>query len=288
MIHTVSKENSDYLLQDQNLQSWDNHISWELFDNLDRKEKMELEKKQWDIHKLREVFSYFFETDGLWNYCCYTKNPKQCSDWSDLYSIIKHNWQDMIIKVWAWEFNTDVFNTWWVKELKWFYNTPIPLFVVNQSDWYLADEHTKQLRDNDPKEYLNEHAVIIIPKWWKAYIRWYKDRKNQINFGDINIKDYENTIAEWRLAILQKEFPNWQFQECLKIIEKFQEMDFEKFYNTVRKNNQYLDESQNKLLWCFRNMWVYRVWSWVWDTKAYQSLYDLIQSFNLANQTFIK
>lgn len=286
MIHTVSENNSESLLQDQNPQNSDNHISWDLFENLDRQEKIELEKKQWDLHKLREIFSHLFWTEYLWNYCCYTKNPKQCSDWSDLYSIIKYNWQDTIIKVWAWEFNTDVFNTWWVKKIKWFYNTPIPLFVVNQTDSYFADEEQQELRINNSKEYLNKFAVIIVPKWWKAYYRWYQDRKKDIDFWPINIRHFDDTLASGRLAILQKEFPNWQFQECLKIIEKLQEMDFEKFYNTIYKNEQYLDENRNKLLWCFWNMWVNRVWSWVWDKKAYKSLYDLIISFNLQKQSF--
>jgi hypothetical protein len=36
--------------------------------------------------------------------------------------------------------------------------------VVNQSDSYLADEDTKELRTQKPKEYLNQNAVIIVPK----------------------------------------------------------------------------------------------------------------------------
>ena len=286
MIHTVSKKNSDHLDQDQNLeQAWDN-LSWNLFEALDYQEKIKEQQKKSDIYKLREVFSYLFWTENLWNYCCYTKNPKQCSDWSDLYSIIKYQWKDLIIKVWAWEFNIDVFNTWWISELKWLHNTPIPLFVVNQWDSYLADDHVKELKNSHPKEYINKYAVIIVPKWWKAYFRKPRDTQNSINFGDINIRDHQTTLNEWRLSILHKEFPNWQFQECLKVIEKFQEMDFDKFYNTIYKNPQYLNENMNKILWCFWNMWVYRVWSWVWDIKAYQSLYDLIQSFDLQQEKF--
>lgn len=280
------RQNSNNLDQDQNLkQTWDN-LSWELFENLDYQDKMKEKQKKSDIYTIQEVFTYLFWTANLWNYCCYTKNPQQCTDWSDLYSIIKYKWEDLIIKVWCWEFNEDVFKTWWISELKWLHHTPIPLFVVNQSDSYLADEDTKMLRTKNPKQYLDKFTIIVVYKKWKAEFRGFKSRRDQINFGDINIKSYENTLNEWRLSILHKEFPNWQFQECLKVIEKFQEMDFEKFYNTTYKNPQYLNENMHKALGCFWNMWVYRVWSWVWDTKAYKSLYDLIKSFDLQQERF--
>lgn len=286
------QNNTEDLNQDQNLkQTWDN-LSWELFENLDYQEQLKEKEKQSDIGKLWEVFTYLFGTQDVGNYCCYTKRWAQCSDWSDLYSIIKYKWKDLIIKVWAWEFNTDVFNIWWISELKWLHTTPIPLFVVNQSDSHRWDDHKKQLKTESPKEYLSKYAVIIVPKWWKAYFRWHWERKQPINFWEINIRDYKNTLNEWRLAILHKEFPNWQFQECLNTIEDFQQMDFDKFYNTVYKNSQYMKEDNKKgnnmlrVLWCFRRMWVYRAWSWVWDHKAYQSLYNTIQLFNLQKQSF--
>ncbi len=287
------------LNKDQNPQTtWDD-LSWELFENLenlDYQDKMKEKEKQSDVHKLREVFSYLFWTQSLWNYCYYTKSWQQCTDWSDLYSIIKYRWEDLIIKVWCWEFNTDVFNVWWISELKWLHTTPIPLFVVNQSDSYLADEDTKELRTQKPKEYLNQNAVIIVPKWWKAYFRGYWERKQPINFWEINIRDFKNTLNEWRLAILHKEFPNWQFQDCIDIIEDFQKMDFDKFYNTVWKNRQFIKDDYNKnnhkwynmtkVLWCFWNMWTNRVWSWVWDIESFQSLYNLIKSFKIQEQSF--
>jgi hypothetical protein len=280
------KKNSDHLDQDQNLEKIWEDLSWEIFENLDYQDKLIEKQKQSDLHKLREVFSYLFWTENLWNYCCYTKNSQQCTDWSDLYSIIKYNWKDLIIKIWAWEFNTDVFNTWWIHELKWLHNTPIPLFVVNQSDSYRADDNAKQLRNEDPKKYLDKYTVIVVYKSWKAEFRGFKDKKDPINFGDINIKSYDNTLNEWRLAILHRVFHNWQFQESLKIIEKFQEMDFEKFYNTTYKNPQYLNENMNKVLWCFWNMWVTREWSWIWDIEAYKSVYNLIKSFDLQQEKF--
>jgi hypothetical protein len=73
-------------------------------------------------------------------------------------------------------------------------------------------------------------------------------------------------------------------------------MDFDKFYNTVWKNRQFIKDDYNKnnhkwynmtkVLWCFWNMWTNRVWSWVWDIESFQSLYNLIKSFKIQEQSF--
>ncbi|MFZ2150665.1 MAG: hypothetical protein WAZ12_04875 [Candidatus Absconditicoccaceae bacterium] len=280
------RQNSNNLDQDQNLKQTGDNLSGELFENLDYQDKMKEKQKKSDIYTIQEVFTYLFGTANLGNYCCYTKNPQQCTDGSDLYSIIKYKGEDLIIKVGCGEFNEDVFKTGGISELKGLHHTPIPLFVVNQSDSYLADEDTKMLRTKNPKQYLDKFTIIVVYKKGKAEFRGFKSRRDQINFGDINIKSYENTLNEGRLSILHKEFPNGQFQECLKVIEKFQEMDFEKFYNTTYKNPQYLNENMHKALGCFWNMGVYRVGSGVGDTKAYKSLYDLIKSFDLQQERF--
>jgi len=129
-----------------------------------------------------------------------------------------------------------------------------------------------------------------VPRKWEAYLNKYWPKKNQINFNNINIKHLKDAINETRLAILHKEFPNWQFKtgqnNCIDIIQKLQSIDFDQFYNTVRKNKQYLTKEMERVLWCFRHMWINLPWSWVWDRKAYQALYDLIQSFNLQNESF--
>jgi hypothetical protein len=222
------KKNSEYVNKDQHKQiSWNQH-SWEIFENLRHQENKEQQKHS-DIQKLQEVFMYLFETQYLSNYCYYTKHPQQCSDWSDLYSIIKYDWKDTIVKVWCGEFNTQIFNTSWIRELKWLNHTPIPLFVVNQSNSYLANQHIQESRKNTPKKYLDQYAIIVIPKKWKAYFRGYQERKNPINFWDINIKDYQTTLNQWRWAILHKEFPNGQFQICIDIINRFQKWILKNF-----------------------------------------------------------
>jgi len=287
------KENIEDSNQSLDLEPPVEPIVEELYDNLDYQEQLKEKQKESDTFKLRLVFTELFWTEHLWNYCCYLdfkKQAKQCTDWSDLYSIIKYKWEHLIIKVWAWEFNEDVFNTSWIKELKWLYHTPIPLFVVNQIDGYLADKDEKILRKKYPTQYLDKYAVIVVPKEWKAKFRWFKHQKDPINFDNINIKSYEETLNIWRLAILHKEFPNWQFKtgqnNCIDIIQKFQEMNFDKFYDTVRQSKKFLNEEMKRVLWCFRHMWINLPWSWVWDIQAYQALYDLIKSFNIQTESF--
>ena len=74
--------------------------------------------EQKDIYRLAEVFQALFGTEYLGDYCCYTDERKQCSDGSDLYTIIKYEGRDLIVKVGAGEFNTKVFTTGNIKELK--------------------------------------------------------------------------------------------------------------------------------------------------------------------------
>lgn len=271
--------NSDYFLQNQDPQNSDNHISWDLFENLDR-ETIQKNDKIW---LLKLSLQYLFWWDSFLNYHEFTRKEIESGRWAWLYTIIKYDNEDTLVYIWSWEFNTDVFNKWWIPELKWLYKTPLPLFIISQTNVF--DLERNWLNTN-VKDYLNKNSIIVVPWKWDAYINSYWSKKNQVNFNNINIRHLKDAIKEVRIAILHKEFPNWQFQECLKIIEKLQEMDFEKFYNTIYKNEQYLDENRKKLLWCFRNMWLNRTWSWVWDIKAYKSLYDTIKLFNLQQQSF--
>lgn len=127
--------------------------------------------EQTDISHLAEVYTELFGTDFLGDYTCYTNEPKQCSDGSDLYMLIKYEGKDLLVKVWAGEFNTQVFTIGNVEELKWFYNSPMPLFVVNQAHSYLGDKEDTFLREHTPREYLDKYAVLVSPKWWEAYHR---------------------------------------------------------------------------------------------------------------------
>ena len=119
--------------------------------------------EQKEIAHLAEVFKELLGTDSLGDYTCYTNEAKQCSDGSDLYTLIKYEGKYLIVKVGAGEFNTKVFTTGNIQELKWFYHSPIPLFVINQGS-YLGDKEDKFLRAVKPKEYLDKFAAIVSPK----------------------------------------------------------------------------------------------------------------------------
>jgi len=242
-----------------------------------------------DISKLKDVFMYLLGTRNLIDYSYYTDEAKECSDGSDLSALIKYEGKDTIVNLGYWEFNAKVFNTKNVNELKWFYMCPIPLFVVNQRDSYAGNNEYLTMKIKEPKKYLEEFAVIISPKWWDAYYRGYKGGKNikKIDYNHIHVRHYEDALLSGRLAILEKEFPNWSFMDAVRILKDFQDLNFEKFYFKTYKNEKYLSENQKKLLWCLRNMWVNRVGSGVWDRDAYQSLFDLIQSFDVQKKIFL-
>lgn len=242
-------------------------------------------EEQEDINRLSEVFEQLFGTEYLGNYCCYTDEHKQCDDGSDLYTIIKYHGKDLIVKVGAGEFNTKVFTTGNIQELKWFYKSPIPLFVVNQSHscMYIPNKEEVIMSKKTPKKYLDKCAVIVSPKWGEAYFRSYDQREDeeQIEYSDIHIKHYEDALYAWRLALLHKTFPNGEFDTAVRLLKQFKELDFEKFYKRTYRGEKFFSDDEKKFFWCLRHMWVNTLWSAIGDREAYQSLYELIQSFDV-------
>lgn len=243
--------------------------------------------EQKDIYRLAEVFQALFGTEYLGDYCCYTDERKQCSDGSDLYTIIKYEGRDLIVKVGAGEFNTKVFTTGNIKELKWFYHSPIPLFVVNQGESYLGNEEHKFLRAHKSRKYLDDHAVIVSPKWGEAYYRNPTERhKTQIDYTHIHIKDYEDALLQARQALLQKEFPGNEFDIAVKMLKYLNKMDFEQFYKQIRKGRKFLSEDMERLIGCLRNMGANRLGSGIGDREAFLSLYVIVKSFNIHKKIF--
>lgn len=241
-----------------------------------------------DMYRISRVYTELFGTEYLGNYYCYTDEGAQCTDGSDLYTLVKYEGKDLIVKVGAGEFNTKVFTTGNVKELKWFYNSPVPLFVVNQGHIYLGNEEDREQRAMKPKEYLDSFAVIVSPKWGEAKYRPNQERhEGKIDYNHIHIRHYDEALAAGRLAILKKEFPNGEFSNAMYMLKRIKLMDFDQFYKQIRKGKEYLSDDMNRLIWCLRHMWVNTVGSGVGDKEAYMSLYDLIQTFDVYKETFI-
>lgn len=239
-----------------------------------------------DIHYLIDVYTQLFGTEFLGDYTCYTNERKQCSDGS-LYTLIKYQGKDLIVKVWAGEFNTKVFTTGNVKELKWFYQSPIPLFVVNQGHSYLGDKEDKILRSRKPREYLDKFTVLVSAKWGTAVFRSVQRRdKGKIDYQHIHIRQYDDALMAGRLQLLKKTFPNWEFDDVVRQLKKYKEMDFEQFYKQVWKWEKFLSDEARKLINCLRHMWIYGIGRWVWDLEAFHALYDLIQSFDVHKKYF--
>lgn len=242
-----------------------------------------------DCTNISHIFQKLFGTEYLGNYCCYTSEAQQCSDCSDLYTIIKYHDKNVIVKIGAGEFNTKVFTTGNIKELKWFYHSPIPLFVVDQWHSNLWSEKVIAQKIQDPKKYLDAYAVIVSPKWWTAYVRSEQQRHEQkIDYTPIHIHNHNQVIVLWRNALLQKTFPLNEFDMAVKQIKKLKALDFESFYNQIRKGRKFMSEERQKLIWCLRDMGISEIGSWVWDRQAFQWLYDLIQTFNIQKKKFIQ
>ena len=253
--------------------------------------KKQAEIMKHDIYRLAEVYTELLGTEGLGNYCCYTNERQECTDGSDLYTIIKYEGRDLIVKVGAGEFNIKVFTTGNIKELKWFYMSPIPLFVVDQGHSYLGDKKDLHLKKDTPIEYLNRYAVLVSPKWWEAYYRSHNERhEKNIDYNNIQKMNYDDALATWRITLLHKTFPSWEINEVkvVKMMKRLKDMDFEQFYKQIWKGEKFLSEEMKKLIGCLWRMGVNRCWSGVGDKDAYQSLYNLIQTYDTQKQIFTK
>lgn len=254
---------------------------WELADTLkDSQETV-------DSEIISHIFQNLLAPQNLENYHCYMDSEQQSSDW-DLYTIIKYHNKNLMVKVGAGEFTTKVFTTGNIYELRWFYNSPIPLFVVNQwhNSWW--NDEALLLKITNPKKYLDIYAKIVSPKWWEAYFRSNQQRyKQKIDYMPIHIANYEDVILLGRNALLQKEFSELEFNKIIKKIKKLKILDFEKFYTQIRKGRKFLSEEMQKLIWCLRKMGISSVGAWVWNKESFWWLYTLIQSFDTHKKIFM-
>ena len=245
------------------------------------------------VKQIQNLASLLYNTkDWLFNAAYYTWLPKECSDWSNLYTIIKINWKDLLIKIWAWEFNTEVFNQKNInkvdkfkkneypqkdyKILKWFSRTPIPLFVVHQQDSYFANDTQKRLQNINPKQYLQENGIIIVPKKKQAYLKWNNDN---INFNNINILQSNIAIKKLQTAIFESKFSKKELIDVKKFIQRQKSKDYNKFESTItyfKKNND--NKLFEKIIFILENMVEEK-----WNTKQ---IYDLINTYNTNKNQF--
>ena len=148
--------------------------------------------KQMEIRKL--AYKYFKSSSIIADYSW--EWGKECSDWSDLYTLARFNWRICLVKIAWWEFSRETFIDGWRLKTR-FNKSPFPLFVVNQRNSYLAYpwDMAAEIRNIDPRLYLDLYAVIASLKEWTAekYSSWeYADEvKTKFDWSQIKIPEYE-------------------------------------------------------------------------------------------------
>lgn len=218
----------------------------------------------------------------------YTKYPQESWDFANLYTIIKINNKDVLIKIWKWNFNLEVFNQKEVNkqdlytketndysQLKWFANTPVPLFVVDQVNSTFADETQKLDMNKNPKKYLEENSIIVVPKTKQAYL----NHDYNINFNDINILHTDDAIKQLQNAILKSKFSNNEMWSISKTLEDRKNKTLEKFQSTIDYKDKHDDNPlYKKLIWLLKKFVPEE-----WDIKQ---VYNLIQTYNKNKNIF--
>ncbi len=248
-----------------------------------------LEEKE-KLEQIQNIASILFNTkDWLTNACYYTKLPKQCSDASTLYTIIKINNKDVLIKVWAWEFNTEVFNQEDINKIeiltkpkdylniKWFAKTPIPLFVVNQVDSYFADDDKKLEMRNNPKQYLQDNSRIVVPEKKKAYI---KKNDKDINFNNINMLQTDMAIKKLQTALFETKFNKKDMETVNALMKRWKEKNLADFTSTINYFQKHAKDGEivDTLIYVLENMLAEK-----WDMYE---MHELVQSYNTNKKQF--
>lgn len=261
----------DWLLS---IKEWEKNQSEKISETLLASEKIKLEQQK---KQIKNIASILFNTkDWLTNACYYTNQPKESSDWAILYTIIKTNDNKYtLIKVWAWEFNTELFNQENInspsvdyKNIKWFSRTPVPLFVVNQEDSYFANEEQKLEKLNNPQKYLENHSVIVVPQKKQAYI---KTKNNTINFNDIKILSTDDVIKQLQTALLESKFSEQDQKDIAKNLKDRKKKDIKNFKHTIT----YRDKHDNSELYI---KLIYLLRQIIPESWNLEQIYNLLQN----------
>ena len=149
------------------------------------------EKQHFEIWDL--AHKHFWSSDYLVDYSWEWR--QECTDGSDLLTIVKWNGKYYLAKLACWEFNRKTF-TEWVKRMPKlsFHKSEIPLFVVNQMDSYFWTKGTPQadIRNIDVRLYLDLFTKIASLKKWEAELRsYFMEEKVPFDWTQIKIPEYE-------------------------------------------------------------------------------------------------
>ncbi len=237
-----------------------------------------------------KIWSLLYWTkDWLLNAAYYTDYPKDCDDWSTLFTIVNINWKNTLVKMWAWEFNIECFNqkdknkdqehVERYKHIKWLWQTPIPLFVVSQRNSYLANEEKRKNMWVNPKKYLEDYALIVVPKKKSAY----STDKNDVDFNKIHIPSLEEAKKKINNTIIDINISKKNRHYLKKIMQELQSISYEefskKFSNKVWNKNNPKSQVFQKIKYLLENM--------IPETWNKKQIYDLIKKYNTNKLKFI-
>lgn len=239
------------------------------------------EKIKYKKNLLKSIIEKFFNSEYLSYYCW--KCWQECTDWSDLYILAKEG----IIKVWCWEFNRDTFINWvysehdkkYLEKYK-FNDSPLPLYVVNQTDSYLANDKLRKLREENPIEYLEKYTVLSYNPENKTVVSNYgklaKSRKN-VNINKDTIAGVSDAILLFRNKFIEN-FDKKFLNEYMSKLQKFTLEDLKRY---ARNSEKITDENEIAVRNIIYNkMWCIWVGAWIYTDEAIKSRYDLIKSFD--------
>ncbi len=245
------------------------------------------EEMEWKILILTKLATCYYGTDKQINYTKYLQKEDISMEedekniyWEHLYTLIKYEGKNMLIQIGSGEFTPEIFTRRDIPELNWFSHGPLPLFVVSAR---AEEEH----KEKNPKKFLNEHALLYSPKWWKVEVRTsYKQRETDINYGDSNgIIEYTDVIIILQNAQIHKTFPNEK--SFAKFVDKIKELKTytpEKLRIKINIKEEFFEDNDP----------VKSFYATVVSCLLYLSdnnqekMYALVQSFDVHKQAFIK
>ena len=239
---------------------------------------------------LWEIATKFFHSRYLSNYCW--KGRQQCTDWSDLYILTK----EWLAKVWCWEFNSDTFingqydryHKEYLEGRNNFKESPLPLYVVNQTDSYLASWKLKDLMSDDPKLYLEQYSVLVFnpnEEDWKktSTYSWSNNYTEKFHIDENSISSLDDTI----LAFRNLYFRSFDKNILCEYMNYLQTLSIDELIDYA-KNSDTIENQTHKEIWniIYNKLWWTIVWAGIYAKEAIESRKKIIDSFDTRQQKF--
>jgi len=231
-----------------------------------------------NLEYFQKIVQYYYDNEWSVDYGECTWEEVQIGHDAHLYTLIRSDNKDVLVKVGSWEYNSAVFTKSGIEETRRLRNSPLPLFVVTA--W--ADQEQKI---NYPRRFLNEHAMLYSPKWGQVETRMtFNERKKSIDYGKSNgIFAYEEAMAVVQSAIIKKMFYDRKaknhlqkrFVDEMKILKT---KDVEQFVKRYEVKSEFYSENHQSVL-------LRRCLEQLGEGKT-KNIYDLIQRFDPQSGTF--